>query len=302
MKKYLIKISLFIFLIMSYIPIAQAVGPMKSSLVTDIDSGKILHESNAHAPRYPASLVKMMTIYLAFQQITEGKLTINQNLKVSNRAAAMPRTNLGLKAGSYIPVHKAILGLIVHSGNDTAVVLAEAIGGSEENFAIMMNRQAKRIGMHNTIFRNASGWHNKEQKSTAHDLAKLAIALKKDFPKFFPWFSITSFSFNNKTYVSHNHVVRNYQWATGLKTGFTNPSGFNVVTTANKHGKELIGVVLGEPTSKSRDKFMTALLNHHFHKKSNDATVQMAQLADYKEKPKVKTVTNKKKNSKKPKK
>jgi len=245
---------------------AYAASPKKASLIVDLSNGRILHAKNEHELRYPASLVKMMTLYITFKNITEGKFSLNQRLKVSKKAAAMPRTNLTLRPGSFITVHKAILGLIVHSSNDAAVVLAEAIGGSEANFVTIMNQQAKKLGMRNTSFRNASGWPHKEQKSTAHDLAKLAIALKRNFPQFFAWFAITSFTHDGRTYVSHNHIVRNYEWATGLKTGFTCASGFNVATTASKGDKHLVGIVLGGETSKSRDKHMISLLNESFKK------------------------------------
>jgi D-alanyl-D-alanine carboxypeptidase (penicillin-binding protein 5/6) len=277
MKKYFTN---FIIIILFYFTnIAQAVIPSKkSSLVINPHNGKILHAENEHAPRYPASLVKMMTLYLTFEQIKLGNLTLKQKLLVSKKAASMPRTNLALKAGSYISTHDAILGLIVHSSNDAAVVLAENIAGSEANFAKLMNIKAKKLGMNKTVYYNASGWHHKHQKSTAYDLAKLAMAIKNDFPKFFPWFSICSFTFNGKTYHSHNHVVRKYPGATGLKTGFTNPSGFNLATTANKKEKQLVGVVLGENTASARDKYMMKLLDKCFKKIDNPAIMQSARL------------------------
>lgn len=245
---------------------AQAASSRKASLVVDLSNGKILHAQNKHELRYPASLVKMMTLYITFKKINEGSLSLNKKLNVSRKAAAMPRTNLDLRAGSKITVREAILGMIVHSSNDAAVVLAEAIGGSEAEFVVIMNKQAKKLGMKNTTFRNASGWPHKQQKSTAYDLAKLAIALKQHFPQFFSWFTITKFTLNGRTYVSHNHIVRNYQWATGLKTGFTCSSGFNVATTASQNGKHLVGIVLGGDTSRARDKHMISLLDQSFKK------------------------------------
>jgi D-alanyl-D-alanine carboxypeptidase len=238
----------------------------KASIIADMHDGRILYSSNDKEVRYPASLVKMMTLYLVFKEIDEGRLSLDKKLLISKKAAAMPRTNLNLKPGGYIPVRKAILGLIVHSSNDTAVVLAEAIAGTEAKFVEMMNRQAKKLKMKNTTYRNASGWPNKAQKSTARDLAKLAIALKKDFPQFFSWFSVTSFTFNGKTYKSHNNVLKNYKGATGLKTGFINASGFNIATTAQKEGKHLVGIVMGGNTAKERDTLMTSLLDNAFSK------------------------------------
>lgn len=280
---------IFIVLFLSGAANANAASSRKASLVVDLESGKVLHASNAHELRYPASLVKMMTLYMTFKEINAGELSLDKKLLVSKKAASMPRTNMNLKAGSYISVRKAILGLIVHSSNDAAVVLAEAIGGSEANFAQMMNAQAKKLGMHKTSFKNASGLPHKEQKSTAHDLAILATALKRNFPSFFPWFSVTSFAYNGKTYNSHNRVLQNYEWATGLKTGFTNASGFNIATTANKDGQHLVGIVLGENTAKERDKLVVALLDRSFGKSSPN--IKTASLSK-------KTVQSSKKSSK----
>lgn len=255
------------------INVANAIVPSKkASLVVDMHNGKVLHSKNAHELRYPASLVKMMTLYLTFKKINSGELSLDKKLSISKKAASMQRTNLSLKAGGTITVRKAILGLIVHSANDAAVVLAEAIAGSESKFAILMTEQAKKLGMKDTAYYNASGLPNKKQKTTASDQAKLAMALRRDFPQFFPWFSVTSFSFNGKTYNSHNRVLRDYKWATGLKTGFINDSGFNIATTANKNGQHLVGVVMGENTSKERDKLVVSLLDKGFAKttKSNN--------------------------------
>jgi D-alanyl-D-alanine carboxypeptidase len=245
---------------------AYAALSKKASLVVDLHNGKILHALNERELRYPASLVKMMTLYLTFKELKAGRLTLEQKLPVSAKAAAMPRLNIALRKGDKVTVHKAILGIIVHSANDAAVVLAEAIGGSEVNFATLMTEQAKKLGMNNTKFMNASGLPNKQQKTTAYDLAKLAIALKQNFPQYFSWFSINSFSVDGRTYKSHNRVVQNYQWATGLKTGFTCASGFNLATTANKDGKHLVGIVLGGDTARARDSYMIKLLNSCFAK------------------------------------
>ena len=297
MTKNIIQIIIIISLCLANFVVAQAIPSKKASLVMDLDSGKVLHAENEHALRYPASLVKMMTLYLAFKKLDRGELSLDTNIRVSSKAASMPRLNLALKADSKISVRKAILGIIVHSSNDTAVALAEAIGGSEALFVVMMNNQAKKLGMSNTVFRNASGMPNKEQKSTAHDLATLAIALKKDFPQYFPWFSMTSFTINGRTYNSHNRVLLNYQWANGLKTGFTNASGFNLATTAHQSGRHLVAVVMGENTSKARDKLMIHLLDSCFNR--TRPRTEMAQLSN-KLMPKAKkTSINKRKRYKK---
>lgn len=255
----------WILTILSFSSFAFANQSKKASLVIDLNSGKILHAENARDLRYPASLVKMMTLYVTFNELQKGNLTLKQKLIVSRRAASMPRLNLALKAGTTITVKEAILGIIVHSANDSSVVLAEAIGGSETKFAEIMNKQARKLGMKNTHFMNASGLPNKKQKTTAIDLAKLAIALKRDFPEYFPWFSSNSFTVNGNKFVSHNRVVQNYEWATGLKTGYTFASGFNLATTASKNGKHLVGIVLGGETAKIRDKRMVTLLNKYLN-------------------------------------
>lgn len=239
--------------------------PPQTSVVVDMEDGKILHAENANLRIYPASLTKVMTLYLAFEAIDKGQLSMNQMLPVSKRAADMRPSKLGLKAGSTISVKDAIMSLIVKSANDSSVVLGEAISGSsEERFADIMNKRARDLGMHNTTFRNASGWHHPEQKTTAIDMAKLAMALKRDFPKYYPLFSETSFVFNGQTYNGHNRVVEKYQWAEGLKTGFTNPAGYNLITTAAKDGKRLVGVVTGGRSGNSRNCKMVSLLDKHF--------------------------------------
>jgi len=264
MKKNFVHIIAFICFFAS--SLAASAPSKKASLVVDMHDGKVLYSSMANELRYPASLVKMMTLYIAFKKVNNGELPLDKKLSISAKAAAMPRLNIALKAGGSITVRKAILGLIVHSANDAAVVLAEGIAGSETKFVAMMNEQAKKLGMKDSIYYNSSGWIHKKQKTTAHDQAKLAIALKRDFPQFFPWFSVTSFNFNGKTYKSHNRVLHNYKGATGLKTGFINDSGFNIATTAHKNGKHLVGVVMGGNTAKERDKLVMALLDDGFAK------------------------------------
>lgn len=257
---------LCILIIVTISAVSWAAPSKKASLVVDLNSGKILHAENAKEYRYPASLVKMMTLYVTFKELDKGKLSLKQKLTVSKKAASMPRLNLSLKPGSKITVQEAILGIIIHSANDASVVLAEAIAGNEANFSKLMNLQAKKLGMHHTNFMNASGLPNAKQKTTAIDLAKLAIALKKDFPQYFSWFSLNSFTVNGNRFNSHNRVVQNYQWANGLKTGYTCASGFNLATTASKDGKHLVGIVLGGETASNRDKKMVALLDQCFHK------------------------------------
>lgn len=236
----------------------------QASLVVDMNTGKVLHAQNATGKVYPASLTKLMSLYLTFEAIESGKLPLNKKLYVSRRAERMLPTKLGLKAGETITVKDAMLGLIVKSANDASVALAEAIAGSEEKFATLMNFKAHSLGMKNTFFYNASGWHHPMQVTTALDMVKLAIALKRDYPRFYPLFSRTSFEFRGKTVKGHNRVVANYIGAEGLKTGFTCPSGFNLITSASRGDKALVGIVTSNKTASARDKKMVTLLDQHF--------------------------------------
>lgn len=243
--------------------IQHQLKPPQTSMVVDCKTGKILHSENAHAHIYPASLTKIMTLYLAFDAIDSGKLSMNKKLFVSKNAELMRPSKLGLKHGEYISTYHAIMGLIVRSANDAAVVLAEQIAGSEENFAKKMNEKAKELGMNNTIFKNASGWHHIHQKTTPVDLAKLAIAIKKHHARFYHLFSYTNFAFKGQKIQGHNRVVANYPWADGLKTGYTSPAGFNLITTASKDNKDLVAIVTGSNSAKIRDTKMITLLDKH---------------------------------------
>lgn len=278
----------------------QAVAlPPQTSVVVDMQDGKILHAENAHLRVYPASLTKVMTLYLTFEAIDKGVLSMDQRLTVSKRAANMRPSKLGLKVGETISVKDAVMSLIVKSANDSSVVLGEAISGaSEDHFAQIMTKRAKDLGMHNTTFRNASGWHHPEQKTTAIDMAKLTMALKRDFPDYYSLFSATSFTFNGKTVTGHNKVVEKYQWAEGLKTGYTNPAGHNLITTAAKDGKRLVGVVTGGRSANDRNYKMVSLLDRHFGlSPSGDFLSDNATFASNKSKP-VKSVSRKSKSSK----
>lgn len=244
--------------------IQTTLAPIQTSLVVDAKNGKVLYAQNAKVRIYPASLTKIMTLYLAFEAVESGKLTMNQQLPVSSNAEKMRPLKLWLKAGEKISVRDAILGLVVKSANDAAVALAEAIAGSEAKFAKLMTIRAHQLGMKDTKFLNASGWHHPEQKTTAMDLVKLSIALKRDYPKFYPLFSKASFEFRGKVVNGHNRLVESYEGAEGLKTGYTIPAGFNLVTTASRSNKSLVGVVTGSKSRASRDRLMVQLLDKHF--------------------------------------
>jgi D-alanyl-D-alanine carboxypeptidase len=216
-----------------------------ASIVIDADSGQVLEEFHADKPCYPASLTKLMTLYLTFSALRQGKLTLNKELRVSARAAGQSPTKLCLKPGGFISVKSAILALVTKSANDAAVVLAEALAGTEPRFAGIMTHTAHHLGMSHTTFRNASGLPNPRQRTTARDLARLANALIHEFPEYYHFFSVRSFVFRGKTIHGHDHLLGRFRGADGLKTGYIRASGFNLVTSAVRDDNRLIGVVIG---------------------------------------------------------
>nr|WP_253308561.1 D-alanyl-D-alanine carboxypeptidase family protein [Rickettsia endosymbiont of Ceutorhynchus assimilis] len=282
LKKTLL--SFIVFIVTFIAPISEAKKtikispkpPIQTSLVVDAKTGKVLHAQNAQIRIYPASLTKLMTLYLMFEAIETGKLSLNKKLVVSKKAENMAPCKLGLKAGETITVKEAIIALIVKSANDVAVAVAENMKGSEKDFAHLMNVRAHQLGMKDTYFKNASGWHDPLQKTTARDLAKLALALQKNYPSFYPLFSKTSFVFRGNTVYGHNKITQNYQGANGLKTGYHTPAGFNLVTTASRNGKSLIAVVTGRKTAISRDKQMIGLLDQHFNVAPSKPSIKLA--------------------------
>lgn len=238
--------------------------PVQTSLIIDGKTGRVLHASNARKQVYPASLTKVATLYLIFEALESGKIKMNQRFKVSKYAASATPLKLGLKAGDTIAVKDIIPALIIKSANDAARVAAEGIAGSEKKFAKLMTIRAKSLGMKHTNFTNASGLHNPKQKTTAVDLAKLTVAIKKDFPQYYHFFSKTRFNYRGKEVKGHNKLTEHYPGAEGLKTGFVNASGCNLITTATRGNKNLIGVVTGGKSASSRDQKMTKLLDAYF--------------------------------------
>lgn len=258
---------------------AAAESSKYAALVVNAETGAILHQRNASAQRYPASLTKMMTLYLTFDALEKGKIKMNTYLRASERAASQPPLGLDLQEGQQISVRDAINALVVKSANDVAVVLAEGVGGSEWQFARMMTAKARELGMSNTTFMNASGLHNPQQVTTAVDLAKLAIALQRDFPQYYSMMSTLRFTYKGVKYETHNRVTKNYPGATGGKTGYVNASGFNLVTTAKRGNMNLVGVVLGGVTYKKRDAQMVSLLNNAFARGNTTTAVAKAPAA-----------------------
>jgi D-alanyl-D-alanine carboxypeptidase (penicillin-binding protein 5/6) len=239
-------------------------GPPSAVLVADLSTNKILHAHNHHKKIYPASLTKLMTLYILFDELQSSNISFDSKFKVSEKASNMPPCKIGLQPGEYITVRDVALALIVKSANDVALVCAENISGDESKFAALMNRTAKSLGMRNSYFVNASGWHNSNQYSTAADLLILTKALKTHFPEYYSMFKKTQFVHKGKTIRGHNRVTQNYHGAEGLKTGYTSHSGFNIITTAYRNNKRIAGIVIGEPTAKVRDAKVTHLLNSCF--------------------------------------
>jgi len=235
-----------------------------ASIVVDAKTGEVLYARNANARRFPASLTKMMTLYMAFEAIDAGKLRLNQRLPVSRRAAGQTPSKLGLKAGSTIRAEDAILAMVTKSANDAATVLAEALGGTEVQFAKMMTDRARALGMRRTTFRNASGLPNRRQLSTASDMAILAHALLADHPDQYHYFSTRRFSYGGRTYRNHNHLLQNYEGADGIKTGYIRASGFNIVASVKRGDRRLIGVVFGGRSANTRDRHARSLFDRAF--------------------------------------
>ncbi len=235
-----------------------------AAYVAHVDSGDVLFDRYSNERRYPASLTKMMTLYLLFEALEAGELTLDSKIKISARAAGQPPSKLGIASGSSIDVDNAIKALVIKSANDVAVAVAEELAGSEWRFAQEMTNKARLLGMTRTSFRNASGLPNSKQVTTARDMATLGRRVTQDFPQYFDYFAEKTFTWNGRTYRTHNALVRDFDGADGLKTGYTRRSGFNLATTASRDGNRLIGVVLGGRSSRTRDAHMRKILNEAF--------------------------------------
>ena len=235
-----------------------------AAVVVDAETGEVLHARNSNTRRYPASLVKMMTLYMVFDALEKGELKLNQRLRVSRRAAGMPPSKLGLRRGQTIRVKDAILALVTKSANDVAVVVAEALGRTESQFAKKMTKKARRLGMKRTTFRNASGLPNRKQLSTARDMATLARALIRDFPQHYHYFNTKSFKYKGRRYRNHNKLLRTYKGADGIKTGYIRAAGYNLVASSVRNGRRVIAVVFGGKTSRSRNRHTATLLDRGF--------------------------------------
>jgi D-alanyl-D-alanine carboxypeptidase len=232
-----------------------------ADIVVDANSGAVLHATNPDARRHPASLTKIMTLYLLFEQLDAGKLKLDTPLKVSAEASGQSPTKLGLKPGSTLAVEDAIKGMVTRSANDAAVVVAEAIAGSEDDFARLMTRKAQALGMTNTVYKNASGLPDDNQITTARDQSALGRAIQERFPRYYKYFSIRTFTFRGESISNHNHLLGKVEGVDGIKTGYINASGFNLVTSVHRGNRYLVAVVMGGSSGGSRDARMRELIS-----------------------------------------
>ena len=248
-------------------------APQFSALTVDARNGKILFAQDIDGIRHPASLTKMMTLYLLFQDLSAGKLTLNSPITVSARATYVAPSKLGVKAGDSITVETAIRAIVVKSANDVATAIAENLGGTESAFAQRMTRTARSIGMTNTTFLNASGLPNPGQVTTARDMATLGLRLMRDFPQYYPYFRIQSFVYDGQTVKGHNRLIGSYEGTDGIKTGYIAASGFNLVTSVRRGDKRLVGVVIGGRTGAARDAYMKQMLSRYFDTATNGKAI-----------------------------
>ena len=259
--------------------LAASYNPPYAAIVVDAKSGAVLHQAAPDAPRHPASLTKIMTLYLLFEQLEAGKIKLDTPMEVSEEASIQAPTKLGLKPGDSLKVEDAIKGLVTKSANDASVVIAETLaGGSEDDFARIMTRKARALGMKNTTYRNASGLPNEEQISTARDQALLGIAIQERFPKYYRYFSLASFVYRGSAMRNHNKLLGKVEGVDGIKTGYTRASGFNLVTSVKRGARHIVAVVLGGRSGGQRDARMRSLIDSHIAEASTKSPA--AQVAE----------------------
>src|SRR5262249_30782091 len=238
-------------------------NPPYADILVDDNSGQVLHETNPDSPRHPASLTKVMTLYLLFEQLEAEKLSLNSRLQVSAHASAQAPTKLGLKPNDTITVEDTIKAIVTRSANDAAVVIAEAIAGSEPDFAALMTRKAQTLGMINTVYVNASGLPAEAQITTAREQALLGRAIQDRVPEYSRYFAIPCFQYHGNEISNHNALLREMQGVDGIKTGYTEASGYNLVASVRREGRHLVGVVLGEKSNAARNARMRQLIEGH---------------------------------------
>ena len=251
---------------------AEDYSPPSASIMVDGNTGAVLQASNPDAPRHPASLTKIMTLYLLFERLDAGKIKLDTPLKVSDHAADQDPTKLDLKPGQTIPVEDAIKGVVTRSANDAAVVIAESLGGSEDEFAKLMTQKAHALGMSRTTYVNASGLPDDDQITTARDQALLGRAIQDRFPRYYKYFSLPAFVYHGVAIRNHDHLLGSVEGVDGIKTGFTRASGFNLVTSVHRDGRYVVAVVLGGRSSFQRDAHMRELIGAHIKEASLQRT------------------------------
>jgi D-alanyl-D-alanine carboxypeptidase len=239
---------------------SYAAGPKYAGIVIDANSGNVLYSENADTLHYPASLTKMMTLYLTFEALAAGRIQLDTPVVFSRNAAVQAPTKLGVGSGHSITVQDCIYGIVTKSANDAAMALGEMLGGSEENFAGMMNAKARALGMTRTTYRNPNGLPNTAQMTTARDQARLGIALREHFPQYYGFFSTTSFRLGNRVIPGHNHLIGSVRGVDGIKTGYTHAAGYNLATSVKIDGRSIVGVVLGGASTPARDNQMRKLI------------------------------------------
>ncbi|MFE0015791.1 D-alanyl-D-alanine carboxypeptidase [Mesorhizobium sp. NPDC059054] len=240
--------------------VVSAMAAPSSAIVVDAKTGKTLYAKDANARRYPASLTKMMTLYLTFEALAQGRIAKNTPVVFSAKAAAEPPTKLGVRKGGAVTVETAILSMVTKSANDSSTALAEMLGGSEANFARMMTSKARALGMKSTVFRNANGLPDPGQFTTAHDMAVLGMALREHYPQYYGYFSTRSFAYGKRQINGHNRLLGRIKGVDGIKTGYTRASGFNLVSSVADGNRKLVAVVMGGSSGGSRDKQMASLI------------------------------------------
>jgi D-alanyl-D-alanine carboxypeptidase len=247
---------------------ASAADSRSAAIVIDVKTGKTLYSANAESRRYPASLTKMMTLYITFEALAAGKISKKTRIPFSAQAASRPPTKLGVKAGNSVTVETAIYALVTKSANDAASALGEYFAGSEAAFARKMTAKARSLGMASTVFRNPHGLPDAGQFTTAHDMARLGIALRRDFPQYYSYFSTRSFTYGRKRMANHNRLLGRVKGVDGIKTGYTRASGFNIVTSVSDGNRRIVGVVMGGASGASRDRQMAELIRKYLPKAS----------------------------------
>ncbi|MCA0058762.1 MULTISPECIES: D-alanyl-D-alanine carboxypeptidase family protein [unclassified Mesorhizobium] len=259
---------------------ASSLAAKSAAIVVDAKTGKVLYSSDANARRYPASLTKMMTLYLTFEALAKGKISRNSPVVFSAHAAAEPPTKLGVKPGGSVAVETAILSMVTKSANDSATALGEMLGGNETNFARMMTAKARQLGMNGTVFRNANGLPDPGQFTTARDMATLGIALREHFPQYYGYFSQRSFLYGRQRINGHNRLLGRIKGVDGIKTGYTRASGFNLVSSVSDGNRRIVGVVMGGTSGSSRDNQMAALINTYLPRASTRGGGDLVAKAD----------------------